>query len=270
MPYTVNKGVRIYYEVEGKGPSIVFIPGFLGTLDDWRDSGYDEALRNDYRLILIDPRGRGGSDRPHDSAAYTFELMVQDIVAVLDNLNIDKAHYFGYSMGAGIGFNVAIHAPERFYTLMLGGSGYPIAGNEMRDDGVIIAIQEGLKKAIETAPERSMEMFVSELEETMGLFPPLRRARMLAADAWALAAAARAIRFAVWPKAEDVLPRITLPCLLFAGEADTFFMRTKDTASRIHNATFFSLPGLNHIEAVFRSDLVLPCVREFLAGINER
>lgn len=269
MPYAANKGVRIYYEVEGLGPSIVFIPGFLGTLDDWRDSGYDEALREDYRLILIDPRGRGGSDKPHESAAYTFELMVQDIVAVLDALNIDRAHYFGYSMGAGIGYNIPVYARERFHSLILGGSGYPIAGNEMRDDAVMIAIQEGLDKAIETAPESSMAMFVAELEQTMGAFPPIRRSRMLAADARALAAAARGMRFAVWPKAEDVLPSITIPCLLFAGEADTFFTRTRETASRISGATFFSLPGLNHVEAAFRSDIVLPYVRKFLSEISE-
>jgi pimeloyl-ACP methyl ester carboxylesterase len=269
MPYATNKGVRIYYEVEGQGPSIVFIPGFLGTLDDWRDSGYDEALREDYRLILVDPRGRGGSNKPHESAAYTFELMVQDIVAVLDDLNSDKAHYFGYSMGAGIGFNIPIYAPERFHSLILGGSGYPIIGNEMRDDAVMIAIQEGLDKAIETAPERSMEIFVTELEKTMGPFPPVRRSRMLAADARALAAAAKGMRFAVWPKAEDELPRIAVPCLLFAGEADTFFTRTRDTASRIPNAAFFSLPGLNHVETAFRSDIILPYVREFLEGISE-
>jgi pimeloyl-ACP methyl ester carboxylesterase len=269
MPYATDKGVRIYYEVEGQGPSIVFIPGFLGTLEDWRDSGYDKALRDDYRLILVDPRGRGGSDRPHEPDDYTFELMVQDIVAVLDDMKIDKASYFGYSMGAGIGFNIPVYAPERFYSLILGGSGYPLTGNEIRDDDVMIAIQEGLDRAIQTAPNQPMAMFVTELEKTMGMFPPLRRARMLTSDARALSAAIRGMRFAVWPKAEEVLPRITIPCLLFAGEVDTFYSQTKESADRIPTANFFSLPGLNHVEAAFCSDTVVPRVKEFLEGIDK-
>jgi len=269
MPYATNQGVRIHYEVEGQGPPLVLMTGSLGTLEDWRDSGYAQVLSQDYRLILIDPRGRGGSDKPHEVDAYDSKLMVDDLVAILDDLNITKAHYFGYSMGAGIGFSIPIYAPERFYSLILGGFTYPIIGNEIRDAALVIALQEGLEQAIETAPDRPMEVFVAGLERTVGPYPPVRRARMLALDARALSASVRSNRFTVWPKAEEVLPNITIPCLIFAGEADASCVGARECASRMPNATFFSLPGLRHFEAAFRSDLVLPHIKKFLAEASK-
>ena len=269
MPYVTNQGVRIHYEVEGQGPPLVLMTGFAGTLEDWRDFGYAQVLSKDYRLILIDPRGRGGSDKPHELDAYDVKFMVDDLAAILDDLKIAKAHYFGYSMGAGIGFSITIYAPERFYSLILGGFSYPIIGNELRDDALVIAIQEGLEKAIETAPDRPMEVFVADLEKMTGPYPPERRARMLALDARALTAAARTARFSVSPKAEEVLPRITIPCLIFAGEADPVCVGARECASRMPNATFFSLPGLGHLEAMMRNDLVLPHIKEFLAEVSK-
>jgi pimeloyl-ACP methyl ester carboxylesterase len=49
------------------------------------------------------------------------ELRVRDVVIVLDHLHINKAHYFGYSMGGWIGFGIAKYAPERFHSLIIGG-----------------------------------------------------------------------------------------------------------------------------------------------------
>jgi hypothetical protein len=64
MPYATNDGVRIHYEVEGSGPPLFLHIGFLGSLDDWcrADVRYAEALRDTYRLLLLDPRGQGRSD----------------------------------------------------------------------------------------------------------------------------------------------------------------------------------------------------------------
>jgi len=61
-------------------------------------------LKDDYQLILIDARGHGASDKPHDPEAYRTETMVADVVSVLNDLNIEKAHFLGYSMGGQIGW----------------------------------------------------------------------------------------------------------------------------------------------------------------------
>ena len=85
MPYAMNDGVRIYYEREGSGPPLVLQHGFTRSLEGWRDSGYVDALKDTYDLILVDARGHGRSDKPHDSADYVLDKRVGDILAVMDD-----------------------------------------------------------------------------------------------------------------------------------------------------------------------------------------
>jgi pimeloyl-ACP methyl ester carboxylesterase len=121
MPHATNNGIRIHYEVEGQGPPLMLHCGFLQDLQRWYQAGYVDALRDDYRLILIDPRGHGASDKPHDVESYALPNYVADAVAVLEDAGVSKAHYFGYSMGAGIGFAAGVFSPECFTSLILGG-----------------------------------------------------------------------------------------------------------------------------------------------------
>jgi pimeloyl-ACP methyl ester carboxylesterase len=65
-----------------------------------------------------------------------------------------------------------------------------------------------------------------------------------------------------------ILPQMTMPCLVFAGEADPAYPRIQEFVTRMPNATFFSVPGLGHADTLFRSDLVLPHVTEFLRRVN--
>ncbi len=122
MPYADNQGVRIHYKVEGEGPPLVLQHGFSQSVKRWYLAGYIDALQQDYQLILIDARGHGGSDKPHDPAAYTLPQQVSDVVTVLDDLGLDQAHFWGYSMGGRIGFGMAKYAPERIQTLIIGGA----------------------------------------------------------------------------------------------------------------------------------------------------
>jgi pimeloyl-ACP methyl ester carboxylesterase len=69
MPYADSQGVRIHYQTVGTGPPIVLQHGFSESIEDWFDCGYVDALKLDYRLILVDARGHGGSDKPHDPRA---------------------------------------------------------------------------------------------------------------------------------------------------------------------------------------------------------
>ncbi len=122
MPYATNGGVRIWYEREGSGPPILLHHGFTASLEDWRDDGYVEMMKDDYELILMDPRGHGGSDKPHDPSAYARVTQVADVTAVLDDAGIEQAVYWGYSMGGRVGYGVAQYAPERFRALIIGGA----------------------------------------------------------------------------------------------------------------------------------------------------
>jgi len=72
MPYADNQGIRIHYQVEGKGPPLMLQHGFTSNLKSWRQFGYVDALKHHYQLILLDARGHGASDKPHDPAAFAW------------------------------------------------------------------------------------------------------------------------------------------------------------------------------------------------------
>ncbi|HLB28443.1 MAG TPA: alpha/beta hydrolase [Dehalococcoidales bacterium] len=271
MPYVNNNGVKIHYEVEGRGPPLMLVHGMGGSIDSWRVLGYTQELSKDHRLILIDIRGFGASDKPRDSSAYEFETRVSDLLAVLDDLKIDKAAYFGYSMGGKIGFRIPIYAPQRFSHLILGGMGYPITGKEEWEDPIGKQRELDLQNAIREAPDNPMEFVAAAQEKRTGTpIPPALRAITLANDARAFLVYIRKSRSIISPKAEEVLPKIKIPCLLFAGELDPWFPIAKECAARIPGAKFVSFPGLDHPQTFGRNDLVLPIVRKFLAEVKDR
>ena len=250
MPYANNKGIHIHYETEGKGPPLVLQHWSVATLENWVDYGYVSALKNDYQLILLDARGHGASDKPHTPEAYALDKRVGDIVAVLDELGISKAHYFGYSMGGWIGFGLACYAPERFRSLILGGAA-PYASN-----------MDGLRQFVRVGVEDGPEAFVAMWETEYGALSSEARKRMLAYDYETLLVLAQDRE-----SLEAVLPTMKMPCLLFAGEMDEY-QPIKDCARQIANASFFTLPGLDHSGAIRHSEEVLPHVRRFLAKVE--
>src|SRR5215831_14546262 len=146
MPYIDNDGVRIHYQVEGEGPPLVLQHGFSESVVDWYEAGYVDALRSDYRLVLIDARGHGASDKPHDPDAYELERRVADVVAVLDGLAIEKAVFWGYSMGGWIGFGAAKYARQRIRALVIGGQ-HPYARSM---EPLRLIIRRGLAEGSET------------------------------------------------------------------------------------------------------------------------
>ena len=268
MPFAINGGVRIHYEVEGDGKPIIFMHGFNGSLEDWRIMGFTRRLGQDYRLILVSCRGRGESDKPHEPKAYLYPNLVTDLVAVLDNLKIDKVNYFGYSMGTGIGYRIQLYAPERFSSLILGGSGYPLTGEPPSPSSDVGYAIQKLEAAIKDGEANPMTVFVTAFEEKLGPLPEKRRERVLAMDGEALVAASHAHSLEISPDANEYLPQIKLPCLLYAGEVDPRFDGVKETANRLPKATFFSIPGRNHFQAYAASHLVTPQIKQFLTVQN--
>src|SRR5471032_2406661 len=95
--YFDSNGVKIRYIDVGQGEPIVLIHAFGATLDlNWRRPGIVAALSKDYRVVALDCRGHGQSDKPHDAASYGAH-MAGDVVNLLDHLTISKAHLVGYS-----------------------------------------------------------------------------------------------------------------------------------------------------------------------------
>ena len=71
MPYANNAGVRVYYDVEGSGPALLLAHGLGSSGEDWRELGYVAQLRDSCQVIMVDGRGHGSSDKPHDCLLYT-------------------------------------------------------------------------------------------------------------------------------------------------------------------------------------------------------
>lgn len=80
MSYVNHKGTLIQYAVEGAGPPLVLHHGMSENIMCWHHSGMVEALRRQYRLIMFDARGHGGSDKPHNAADYTLACRTMDVV----------------------------------------------------------------------------------------------------------------------------------------------------------------------------------------------
>ncbi len=245
VPYAYNQDIRIYYEGEGDGAPLVLHHESADSGDIWLDLGYCDALKPHYRLIRLDARGHGASDKPHEPAAYDLRLRVADVTAVLDAIGIHQAHYVGYSMGGWIGFGLAKYAPDRVRSLIIGGA-HPYA--ECFDT----------RRAV---MRKGRDAFLKALEKSFGpsLLTPALQARLAANDFQALLALTRDR-----PSLADILPTMSMPCLLFVGEADRRFPQVQACAKHIPDATFFSLPECGHMATFGQRDAVLPHVMAFL------
>ncbi|MGH9319717.1 MAG: alpha/beta fold hydrolase, partial [Vicinamibacteria bacterium] len=141
-----SAGVPIHYRDRGTGQPVVLVHGFAMSLERWEAAGVPQKLEAaGYRAITIDCRGHGESGTPHDPKAYGAE-MSKDVVRLLDHLGIGKAHLVGYSMGGFVANKARELHPERFHSLVLGGSGWYRAGDYAIAELTAREIAEGLEK----------------------------------------------------------------------------------------------------------------------------
>jgi 3-oxoadipate enol-lactonase len=122
MPYaTAPDNVKLYYEEAGQGVPILFIHEFASDHRGWEPQMREFGKR--YRCITYSARGYTPSDVPSDANAYTYKHVMRDAVAVLDHLQIDRAHLIGLSMGGYPSLQVALNHPDRVRSMVLAGAG---------------------------------------------------------------------------------------------------------------------------------------------------
>ena len=176
-----------------------------------------------------------------------------DVVAVLDDLDINKAHFMGYSMGGKTGFGIAKYAPERFMSLIIGGM-----GPGERPPGKPSVFLDLFKQG--------MDALVAAWEQWFGpLWTPQWEALTCVNDLEALIAR---VSLSEQVGYEDMLPIVILPCFLFVGEKDALYPAIAECSTRMPNATLVPLPEFNHIDALVRSDVVVPHIRAFLESVE--
>jgi pimeloyl-ACP methyl ester carboxylesterase len=256
MPYANNRGVRIHYKVEGAGPPLVLQHGFTDSLESWYERGYVAALKGDHQLVLIDARGHGTSDKPHDTAAYAMQHHAADVAAVLKALSIPKAYFFGYSigysMGGDIGYALAKYAPTLGTAFIIGGSSPYKLNREFQEP-----MLQMLKQGVET---------LVDVWEGSGLVTPSLKARLGANDMEALTAL-WTMRMEEEPHLEDALPKLRQPCLLLVGEEDGLRAEIETMSKRLPKGKFVAVPGIDHLKGFLRSDLTIPHIKRFLATL---
>jgi 3-oxoadipate enol-lactonase len=112
MPDTV----RLHHVVDGDTGPVVLLGASLGTdLSLWDDLAAD--LARDHRVVRFDTRGHGGSPAPE--GGYTMDGLVADVLALADELGVDRFAYVGLSLGGAIGQVLALAAPQRLTALVL-------------------------------------------------------------------------------------------------------------------------------------------------------
>jgi pimeloyl-ACP methyl ester carboxylesterase len=245
MEFALNRadGVRIAYRQWGAGRPVVMVHGTALSQAIWRGFGYVRELVQHHHVVTLDLRGHGRSGKPADPAAYTTELFVGDVLAVLDEIGIPAADYVGYSLGGRVGFSaVAAHATRFGRFVSIGGA--PRTGPGSFD-------RVFFPGCIGVLENSGMTGFLSGWEAHSG--EPLdasTRAAFLADDAAALAAFMRAAERDPGV-ADSVLAQTPNPTLLLAGSADPERLRAAEAALEVMpDARLEVLAGATHASSL--------------------
>jgi len=117
MPIAKVGDINIEYYVEGKGPPLLMIMGFIGHAGFWGEP-FLERLRPHFRIIRFSNRGTGHTDKP--GGDVTIRLMAEDAAGLLRELGIQRAHVLGISMGGMIAQELVLNHPQAVQRLVLG------------------------------------------------------------------------------------------------------------------------------------------------------
>jgi pimeloyl-ACP methyl ester carboxylesterase len=122
MSLLTADGVRLHYEVTGEGTPVVFVHEFSGDHRSWEPQV--RYLSRRYRCVTYAARGYPPSDVPADPARYSQDIAVSDLLALLDHLEVERAHLVGLSMGGFTVLHFGLRHRERVHSLAIAGVGY--------------------------------------------------------------------------------------------------------------------------------------------------
>ncbi|MEM7017123.1 MAG: alpha/beta fold hydrolase [Pseudomonadota bacterium] len=219
-------GSDITYDVMGEGPTVVLQHGLFGNRQSWIERGFTRTLQRHYQLVLIDSLGHGESAKPHGRERYSVQNRAGDIVAVLDDIGIDKVHYIGYSMGGWIGTGMARHHADRLHSLTIGGWD----------------CKNGVARAVE---QMGFVDFATLIEGAKSMDAEIA-AGIEAGDSVAFEACWNAL--CEIEGAPEAIVRANVPTLLWCGKDDPYFPEVEVLSSEI--ATSFLETGGDHIGAM--------------------
>jgi pimeloyl-ACP methyl ester carboxylesterase len=233
MPSFHNGAVEIAYLDEGEGPPIVLVHGFASSKDvNWVYPTWVSLLRQSgRRVIALDHRGHGASTKLYDPEDYHIGTMMADVRALLDHLAIPRADVMGYSLGSRITALLALHAPERVRTAILGGLGMTLVAGGGPGESVARALEA-----------ESPDGITDKMGKTFRAFADQTRS-----DRRALAACLRGSRRLM---AREEAAAIKVPVLIAVGTRDDIAGSAHELAAIIPGSEVLDIPDRDHMRAV--------------------
>ncbi|NVK34026.1 MAG: alpha/beta hydrolase [Rhodobacteraceae bacterium] len=233
MPKFEMDGIEISYLDEGEGDPILLIHGFGSNKSiNWKGPGWVDLLVGDgRRVIAIDNRGHGESQKFYEPEDYGAPAMAEDARRLLDHLEIESADVMGYSMGARISAFLTLKYPERVKRVIFGGLGYGMITGIGDPEPVSEALEAD---SIQDVKDRVGRMFRAFAEQTNS-------------DRFALAACMRSSRQRI---SEEDVAKISRPALIAVGTKDEIAGSPDKLAALMQNAQVLEIPGRDHMIAV--------------------
>jgi len=228
-----NGDVEIAYLDSGEGDPVVLVHGFASKKEvNWVNTGWMTTLtRAGFRAIALDNRGHGASSKLYDPAAYHSATMAEDVRALLDHLQIDRADVMGYSMGARIAAFLAVEHPGRVRSLVLGGLGIRLVEGVGLPESIAEALEAPSLADVSGATERMFRAFAEQTQS----------------DLKALAACMRGSREEL---SREQVAGITAPVLVAVGTKDPVAGSAQALAALIPGARALAIPDRDHMLAV--------------------
>ena len=256
---TTSDGRTLHWNVAGSGPPLLLHPGGPGASAAY--FGELPELAAERSLVLLDPRGTGGSDRPADPSGYDLAGYADDIEAVREELGIDRLDLLGHSHGGFVAMAWAGRYPERVGRLILAGTTARFTDAIRARRQAIVASHAGrpyFDDALAALRDEQAGRYANDAE-LIALFE--RAGRLLApvdADIEPVAAAFRAAginadalrhfndQIAAGMDLRPLLARITAPTLVLAAGGDPFDASTAEIAAALADRTIATIPGAGH------------------------
>ena len=247
MPNFHNGEVEIAYLDEGEGEPILLVHGFASSKNvNWvYPTWVSELRKGGRRVIALDNRGHGDSEKLYDPAQYSIPMMAGDVVALMDHLDIPRADVMGYSLGGRLTAWLGAHQPERLRSAILGGIGIGLIDGGGPGENVAVALEAPALDDVTDPVGRTFRAFADQTRS----------------DHKALAACLRGSRTLM---TRDEARSISVPVLIAVGTHDRVAGSAPALAALIPGARALEIPGRDHMPAV--GDRVFKtAVLEFLA-----
>lgn len=229
---TANDGVRLAWESVGTGHPVVLVHGFASSrTQNWKETAWYKTLGEaGYRVVAMDCRGHGESDKPHADESYG-DKMVDDILTVMDAAHLERAALMGYSMGGILTVGVLMTRPGRISRAICAGIGETYFATKMHRRGIAAALRASDPATITDPTEKAFRAFASQGGK----------------DLLALAACMSADR-TMYNSAQ--LASCRVPVLVVDGDKDTQAGSPVPLAAAFPNGCAVTVPDRDHMTAV--------------------